>query len=447
MTAVGKDLIRARPANKEFHLSSNVPFLDSNPDAFSTRFQEDFQPSSPKKTVSFSLPTLAQVDHKDVRYIKEYLTDALVSYKRHPLPQITRIPRWTALCTNFKMQTDDKEDTFLTTQSQKFQPQPFQARRDPILPVLAIKKIQEVEWTPESTSKASFTPQHVSPVVKATVKHLEKGFPTFKGDGCHRTFVSQYSNTYQGAWSRAAQSVEKHTSCVAMGDPLKIVERETTHAASFSRPAACRLPVVRERLKLNLGNFSKDSWSCTSSEDFCYRKPGNRVVLTRRNKYSSSLPKGDIGTRGNKERMSVTTNRISFPKLNFTVSPVNVPEPDLITKSHVQFSLPCLSGLYYTTTVKEHYSKLEGERARPVIRQPVKILSGPEHGLNLSTTKTDYLPLKTCRFTPPSPPKSNIRFPQARQHISTTHSEDYTTKPLIPRRASCSQFISHFVVQ
>ena len=40
---------------------------------------------------------------------------------------------------------------------------------------------------------------------------VEKGFPTFKGDGCHRTFVSQYSNTYQGAWSRAAQSVEKVT--------------------------------------------------------------------------------------------------------------------------------------------------------------------------------------------------------------------------------------------
>lgn len=172
MTAVVKNLIRARPADKEFLLSTNIPFLDGNPDAFSTRFQEDFQPSSPKKIVSFSLPTPAQVDHKDVRYIKEYLTDALVSYKRHPLPQITRIPRWPALCTNFKMQTDNRKDTFLTTQSQKFQPQPFQARRAPIQPVLAIKKIQQVEWTAESTSQASFTPQHVSPVVKATVKHL-----------------------------------------------------------------------------------------------------------------------------------------------------------------------------------------------------------------------------------------------------------------------------------
>lgn len=40
---------------------------------------------------------------------------------------------------------------------------------------------------------------------------VEKSFPTFKGDGCHRSFVSQYGNTYQGAWSRAAQPVEKVT--------------------------------------------------------------------------------------------------------------------------------------------------------------------------------------------------------------------------------------------
>lgn len=32
----------------------------------------------------------------------------------------------------------------------------------------------------------------------------------------------------------------QHTSCVAMGDPVKIIERETTHAVSFSQPTACR---------------------------------------------------------------------------------------------------------------------------------------------------------------------------------------------------------------
>lgn len=32
----------------------------------------------------------------------------------------------------------------------------------------------------------------------------------------------------------------QHTSSVAMGDPVKIAERETTHAASFSRPTVCR---------------------------------------------------------------------------------------------------------------------------------------------------------------------------------------------------------------
>lgn len=173
MTAVVKTLIPARPAGKEFFLSTNIPFLDrNNPDAFSTRFQEDFQYVSSKKAEPACQLAPAQVDHKDLRYIKEYLTEAMVSYRRHPLPQMTRTPRWPSLFTNFKMQTDPEEVAFLTTQSQQYQPQPFQPRPTPIRQTLATKKIQQVEKPLESTNKASFTPHNSFPVVKATVKHL-----------------------------------------------------------------------------------------------------------------------------------------------------------------------------------------------------------------------------------------------------------------------------------
>ena len=172
MTAVVKTLIQARPVGKDRLLSSNIPFLERNPDAFTTTFQDDFQRVSSKKAKPFSNSITAQVDHKDLRHNEKYQTEANVSYQRHPLPQMTRTPRWTKLYTNFKLQTDPEEVSFLTTQAQNFQPQPFQPPRTPIRHEEGIKGNQQVEKLPESTCRASFTPQHGSPVVKAKVKHL-----------------------------------------------------------------------------------------------------------------------------------------------------------------------------------------------------------------------------------------------------------------------------------
>nr|XP_019953890.1 PREDICTED: uncharacterized protein LOC109636561 [Paralichthys olivaceus] len=304
-----------------------------------------------------------------------------------------------------------------------------------------------MEELPESTNRSTFTPHHSPPIVKATAKHLE-GFPTIKGDERHCNFVSHYKDTFQGAWSRAAQPVDKHSSSVIMGDPVKIVERETTHSASFSRPTACRPGVVKESVKLHLGNFSKTSWSSTSKEAYCYHKLGAPVVLTRKNKNSSSLPRGDTDTIRNRERMSVTTNRVSFTDPPPAERLVYVPGSDLMTKSNVQFSPALTSGLYYTTTAKHHYGKKEGEPARPAIQLHSNILSGPEPVPTLSTTQADFLPLRACKQTPClSLQQSNIRFPLAGPRFSTTHSEDYTSKPLIVQQPGRSHFLSHCVVK
>ncbi|XP_051233428.1 uncharacterized protein si:dkey-13m1.5 [Dicentrarchus labrax] len=446
MTALVKTLVQARPVGKN-RLSTNIPFPDNNPDVYSTSFQEDFQPFTSKKAEPFSLPTHVEVDHKDLRYFKDYLTEAMVSYQRHPLPQIHCTPHWNALRTNFKMQTDPGEDHFLTTQSQKFPHHPFQPLRTPIRQPLAAKKIQQLEKLQESTTRASFTLHRGSPVVKVKVKHLEEGFPTIKGDKRQHSFVSEYDKTFQGAWSRAAQSVDKHTSSVPMGDPVKIVERKTTHAASFSQPNACRPPVVKERLKLNLGHFSQDSWSSTSKETFCHHKLRDPVVLIKRNHNSSYLPKGDTDMSRNKERLSVTTNRVEFSELNQT-HPVYGPGHDLITKSHVHFSPGHLSREYYTTTVQEHYSKQDGERARPVVQQLSNILSGPEHDLSHSTTKSDYVPVQICRQAPyQSQQRSNFKFPQAHLLFSTTHSEEFIPQPLTLQCPGPSLYTSHFAIQ
>lgn len=50
---------------------------------------------------------------------------------------------------------------------------------------------------------------------------------------------------------------------------------------------------------------------------------------------------------------------------------------ELRAKSSVQFGEPCLSGQYYTTTANEHYSRRDGERAKPAVFLPSSILRGP----------------------------------------------------------------------
>lgn len=188
MSAVVKTLIQGRPVGKDFFLSSNIPFLDRDrPDAFSTRFQEEYRPFTSKKAEPFSPPTAAQVDHKDLRHIKEYRTDAKESYHAHKMPQITRIPAWTMLQTNFKMQTDPGEEAFLTTQSQQFCHQPFQPPPSPIRQIETPKAIQHAEKLPESTNQASYTPHNCCPVLKASAKHL--------GKWQHSLFILDFLNT------------------------------------------------------------------------------------------------------------------------------------------------------------------------------------------------------------------------------------------------------------
>ncbi|CAM9181477.1 unnamed protein product, partial [Lampetra planeri] len=213
-----------------------------------------------------------------------------------------------------------------------------------------------------------------------------------KGDRCPQSSRSQNNSNFRGVWNRSALPTEKNSSSVAVGNPTRTGERETTHAASGSRPTICSPPQVKEHMNVRLGHFCKDQWSSTSKETFCYHKPGEKSSSTdKRNRNFSSVPTGDMNNGRNKERMSVTTNRIFFSNLNPMEVPVFVSGAKLMTKSHVQFSPAHQSDLCYTTTASEHFSKKEGARPRPVLQLPSKILSGPD--MTLSSIKSFTLEL------------------------------------------------------
>ncbi|KAM9761535.1 uncharacterized protein ACNS7B_003920 [Menidia menidia] len=329
-----------------------------------------------------------------------------------------------------------------TTEAQKMQHHAYQPPPSPCRPKLGIKKIQQVEKIPESTTHATFPPHQCSPPIKATSKHKE--FLSLKGDKSHCNFASHYEDAFQGTWSHSAQPVERHTSSVHIGDPKKILERETTHALSFNQPKVCRPTEMNEHLKLRPGNFHREAWSSTSKEAFCYHKT-DPVVFIKRNQNISSLPEGDIDKKRNTERMSVTTNRLSFSDPNDKHQHMTGPDPDLITRSHVHFSQPRLSGLYYSTTAREHYCKRDVNRTRPVVQLQRNTLNGAEYGPHVSTTKADFLPFKTSARTPcPSQQTSNLRFPLGKQRFNTTNMDVYTVKPLAPRPPTHNKCLTRF---
>ncbi|KAK5599526.1 hypothetical protein CRENBAI_019966 [Crenichthys baileyi] len=293
------------------------------------------------------------------------------------------------------MPTESQEMEDFTVESHELKPKLLRPSVTSFQP--ANTKIQSVERVPESTTHATFIPHPLSPLVKAKVKHLEDGFPTIKGDPSPFTFVSQYSDTFKRLMGQPAQPVEKHCSSVCMGNPAKSTQRKTTYTASYLQPSVCR---------------------------------------------------GDTDKERNAERMSVTTNKFFFSDPIGPYSLLCLPDPDMITKSQVQFGPTSPSGQSYTTTTSEQYSKKEGCQAKPAINPRSNILSGPEHGPHISTSMAEYIPLKSSKQGMcQTQQKTNLKFPLSKTHFSTTHSEDYTAKPLILQRSACDQFCSHFMLK
>ncbi|XP_019904489.2 uncharacterized protein LOC105026230 isoform X2 [Esox lucius] len=376
-------------------------------------------------------PTPAQVEHKDLNRIKEYLTETVRSYPHHPRIHHIRTPAWTKLCTNFQMHKDPRLVNFLSTQAEGFQRQALSQTR-PACPVTTIKKNQ-MEF-PETTYQALFTPYNVAPIVKAKVKHLG-GEPTIKEirDDCR--FVSNHNDVFKGQWCSPPQPVEKQfPSSVAMGDPQKILETETTHSLSFGHVNATSPVNTLKRLKVNLGDFSENKWTSTMADSFCGAKSAPAPVM-QTNKTLSSIPRGDTDPGRNKQRMMATTNGLFFSERKHRELPVRLSGANARTRSNVELGRASLAGLFYSTAAQEDYPKREMIRVRPCTHTSGHVLAGQEPGPAMTTFQKDFLPLHS-RKQEVSPRHihqikfSHITAPNNEQHFNTTHKEAFGHKPL-----------------
>lgn len=432
---------------QQSYLSTNIQFTyKTNPDEVIPTYKHDYKLHCQKKEEPICEPIPAKVEHKDLRYLNELQTETMVSYKAHlNIKRFPQTPRWTTLNTNFKMPTSAGEDAFVTTNNafrcQEYHPpQPHRASSGPSV----LQKLGHVEKLPPSTHQESYTPPKGS--TKQTTLAPDPRISAITGDGLPRSYETQYNKTFKETPFTKAPPVVKHSSAVVIGDKERIVERQTTHSASFTRPSVFSPSEIKLQPKFSLGHTSTPSWSCTSSETFSHHKP-DPVVLVHKDENFSSVPKGDLDPGRVQKRMSSTTNHCSFTNMKPLQRPGT--DPGLITKSNVHFSPASLYGSYFCTSNKEAFNtKQDTQPPKPATFPPSYILTGPEYGPNLTTVQTDYYPLPSCKVPPSrSLQTTNIKFPVSDQLYSTTHKVEYTPKSTTTPHCAKSQLICNFNIQ
>ncbi|XP_062306529.1 stabilizer of axonemal microtubules 5 [Osmerus eperlanus] len=437
MATAVSSLIQAPLTGKDFHKSSHIPFKDygnygPHP-TFKTTVQEDFHSfATLPKRCAIPRPPPAQVEHKDLAQIREYVTEAVASYPHYPRRALSRTLAWAKLCTNFKMHSDPKQVNYLTTQADGFKPQLSTTLMRITRPVMTMTKTQLKEKLPDTTHKATFPPHNVSAIVKAPVKHLG-GEPTIKGDLSVHHFNTHHNEEFQGKWYNPPQPVEKPiSSSVAMGDPKKTFMRETTHDESFKHPGVPSPVSITKRLQINLGDYSENTWTSTMSDAFQSAK-SDLFCLMQGNKNQSSFPRGDTDVGRNRESMTATTNGFFFTEHNHRERIPHVSGANLRTKSNIELGRPSLGRLFYTTTTHDHYPRRGLNRVRPHTHPSGQVLARHEPGPALTTVQRDFLP-QNGRRQELDPrqlqqiKESHIIAPYNQQHFSTTHKEEFGPK-------------------
>ncbi|KAL2090137.1 hypothetical protein ACEWY4_014825 [Coilia grayii] len=451
MSAMTGALIPAQPTGKDFLKSSNVLAVrDSDgitPDQiYLSTCQRDFRTASHfAKCATLSQPTPAQIEHMDHR-ILERCTEALRSFKC-PLPQsIHRMPAWAKLGTNLKMHADHRQATFITTKAEGFRPPPASSASRLTRPKVAPLRSSGDERLPQTTHRETFPAYTVLPVVKAPARHLG-GESTIRGDNGRVCFSTHHKEAFQGTWCPPPALVEKQfRSSLPMGDPEKLVERETTQAASFTPPRAPRPAGVMERLKVNLGD-TDNKWVSTTAD--AYRRVKAERVLQRHRTTRCSMPMGDVDPEQNRARMT-TTNKVFFSEENHRELPARVDGSKLRTRSNVQFGRPSLGKMFYKTSSGLDYPRKEGLRAQPHTHPSGHVLSALEPEPAITTVQRDYRASNGRRQElPPTQLKrvkeSHISPPCKEHHFSTTHNEAFIPLPLCKQLPidTYSQLYSH----
>jgi hypothetical protein len=397
-------------------------------------------------------PAPADVMHRDPKGGSQTSTESSTAFTGRILPRVAMCRKLNR--TNFKMDADERVDSFHTTHSGHYGPKPLSKS----LPVGDAMKSYvpqgdlEKERMPVSDYRGNFLGHdtRVVKVEKAPCMH-DGGPSTIRGeDRTHTQFATSTDEQFPGRYlPYIPVKPDLLGSNIPHGDQDKLVHRDTTQLLSYPKPGTANYRVYRRDAALTrlgdtnykVGHDKKyDKFETTAAESFQLDEMPPQTEKIPYESNASSFPEGDLDPDRVKGRVT-TTNYTSYHKKppgdfrNAIISGANK-----LTASKVAFGVPSQSSAYYSTTQTDAY---------PVFHVPVDRVAGHEkikskvpldyygngQEVNTSTTKDDFpswrdAPLHTVSKDALAKLRSsNITPPlHGNREFGTTHLTSYTAK-------------------
>ncbi|KAJ8374756.1 hypothetical protein SKAU_G00053360 [Synaphobranchus kaupii] len=311
--------------------------------------------------------------------------------KSHGYPVLVPccIQDWASQIIDYQTNGDPRLVNYCTTYTDHFQrPTSFDDISSTIIPVKDSKKNQQEVKLPGSSPK--------SPLIKYTAPQDGTKIQQYR---LNHPLRSAYSDTYKFRWCAPPKAVMQ-SPAFTMGDPERIRECETSYSAHFSDKGRVSSEVINqthEHQLINLGDYPT-KWKTTTSDVHPSVKTAP-VLLIKKDRNFSSVPKGDMDPERNRARMTATSYKFFFSKNNPKGPLVRIDGPAAMTKSNVVLGQVGKEGLSYTSTSSVDYPRRTAVRVMPFIPAPGYGMATQATGPKVTTMQADYRPVKGTRHS------------------------------------------------
>eukprot|EP00057_Strongylocentrotus_purpuratus_P035688 XP_800551.1 PREDICTED: uncharacterized protein C19orf45 [Strongylocentrotus purpuratus] len=402
-------------------------------------------------------PAPASVMHKDLVAKSADTTETHACYKGTFLPRVSQCTALTK--TNFKMDSDHRVESFLTSHSQQFQSPRGMTRSLPNPEPMRSYVPQgdkEKERMPASDYHGNFRGHDTSVIKVPRAPNMHTGGdPTIRGDArTHAPYDTSSKEQFPGKYLPYVRVKPDFGSSIPTGDTDKLVHRETTQLTSYPRfSGEVYKPYKRDdavtkirETNFKMGHSKKhDQFGTTAAAYFDAKvlPPFQKHVPYDNN--ASSIPSGDSDPERIQDRTTTTNYSVyhQLPPSNFRNKIIS--GAMMRTASDVTFGEPRKLSTYYSTTQSDDYPAL-GKSAFAVRADGHKGTSVPldVYGdlQNVSTTKDDF-PAPFGEGATPNRVLNEDQINKLRashfdahieknRYFSTTHLDTYTPKRVTP---------------
>ncbi|KAH3837428.1 testis-expressed protein 45-like [Dreissena polymorpha] len=421
-------------------------------------FKTDYPPYEQYgRTEGAEPPPLSEVMHRDQSFFNERESETTKSFEyRHvPKPEIQGASGKLRL-TNFKMDRDlNKFHSFETVHNSYFTPK----MGDTYQRVLGSGKQKsnipqgdrEKELQPLTDYRDRYKGHDttIHKTIRAPSMH-EGGPPTIKGDERSTHFNTTHMDTFLGRYQKPVATLPAPPSYnVPTGDPMKVIERETTMNASYQnlagqteRPPYNAEDVTRVLNQTNFkqqdGHYKWNDYRSTATDSYLPSVIAVERFKPDKHRNHSDFPEGDLDGARVSERVNLTTSRFYHGNPPRGIHNHIISGANLRTKSNVWFGEPPLGGAFYNTTnsrafpaksLPYSYNRSSFHKESDI---PLNYYGGGER--NNTTAFSDYQDPRQVRTAPNPvaidnlkkshilPPISNLR------NFSTTHNDTFYPK-------------------